>query len=102
MEAIRKENSASCKFGSLLVCIFFYVHNTFTTFGKVAWKTNRSDVVQILDFIEKLGDNFDSVMTSYFEDFKKSMKQRLIIPVSLVEKHYDDVYLSGDANHTYV
>lgn len=41
MEAIRKEKSASFKFGSLIICIFFNVKNTFPTFGKVAWKTNR-------------------------------------------------------------
>ena len=74
MGDIRKKKSAQCKFGSLLVCIFFYVHNTFPSFCKVAWKTNRSIAVQIGKFIEKLGDNFESVMTSYFEDFKKSMK----------------------------
>lgn len=52
--------------------------------------------------IEQLGDNFESAMTSYFEDFKKSMKQRLRIPISLVEKHYDDVCFLVDADHTYV
>ena len=49
-------------------------------------KTNRSVVVQIGEYIEKFGENFESVMTSYFEDFKKSMKERPRIPVSLVEK----------------
>lgn len=68
--AIRKIKSAQCKFGSILVCIFFYVHNTFPTFDKVAWKTNRSIAIQIGEFIEQLGNNFESVMTSYFEDFK--------------------------------
>ena len=59
-----------------------------------------SITVQIVEFIEKLKDNFESVMTSYFEDFNKSMKQRLLIPVSLVEKHYNDVFFLVD--YTYV
>ena len=35
--------------------------------------------------INQLGDSFELVMTSYFEDFKNSMKERLRIPKSLVE-----------------
>ena len=50
--AIRKTKSAQYKFGSILVCIFFYVHSTFPSFGIVVWKTNRSIVVQIGEFIE--------------------------------------------------
>ena len=46
------------------------MQNTFPTFGKVEWKVNRPIVVQIGEFIEQLGDNFESIMTSYFEDFK--------------------------------
>ena len=50
--AIRKTKSAQCKFGSILICIFFYVQNTFPSFGTVGWKTNRSITVQINEFIE--------------------------------------------------
>ena len=82
--------------------MFFHVQNEFPYFGKVGWKTNRSVVVQINEYIEQLGENFESIMTSYFEDFKKSMKQRLRIPVSLVEKHYNDIFFLVDIDHTYI
>ena len=72
--AITKSKSAQCKFGSILVCIFFYVQNVFPSFGKLGWKTNRSVDVKINEYIEQMGENFESVMTSYFEDFKKSIK----------------------------
>ena len=72
--AIRISKNAQCKFGSILICIFFYVQNEFPSFGKIGWKTNRSVAMQIDEYIEQMGDNFESVMTSYFEDFKKSMK----------------------------
>ena len=68
----------------------------------MAWKTNRSIVVQIGEFIEQLGKNFESVMTSYFEHFEKSMKKRLRIRVSLVENHYDDVYFLVDVDYTFI
>ena len=85
-----------------LLCIFFYVQNGFPYFGKIRWKTNRSFVVQINEYIEQMGDNFESVMTSYFDDFKKSMKQRLRIPISLVEQHYNDICFLVDIDYTYI
>ena len=69
--AIRKTKSAQCRFGSILIFIFFYVQNTFPSFGTMGWKTNRLVVVQIGEYIEQLGENFESSMTSYFKDFKK-------------------------------
>ena len=51
--------------------MFFYVQNEFPSFRKVEWKTNRIVVVHISEYIEQLGDNFESIMTSYFEDSKK-------------------------------
>lgn len=41
-------------------------------------------------------------MTSYFEDFNKSMKKRPRIPISLVEKHFNDVFFLVDTDFTYV
>ena len=35
--AIRKSKGAQCKFGSVLVCMFFYVMKEFPSFGKVNW-----------------------------------------------------------------
>ena len=49
-----------------------------------------------------MGDNFEAQMTSYFEDFKKSMKQRVRILVSLVEKHINDICFLVDIDHTYI
>ena len=83
--AIRRSKGVQCKFGSILIYIFFYVLEEFPSIGKVNWKSNKSTITQINEYIEKMGDNFESQMTSYFEDFKKSMNQRLRIPVSLVK-----------------
>ena len=57
----------------------------FPSIGKVNWYPNKTIVTQINEFIEQMGDNFDAQMTSYFEDFKNFMKQRMRIPISLVE-----------------
>lgn len=49
-----------------------------------------------------MGDNFEALMISYFEYFKKSMKQRLLIPASLVEKYANDVCFLVDIDYTYI
>ena len=100
--AISKSKSAQCKFGSILICIFFYVQNEFPSFGRVGWKTNRPMAVQINEYIEQMGDNFESVMTSYFEGFKQSMKQRLRIHVSLVENYYNEICFLVDIDYTFI
>lgn len=41
-------------------------------------------------------------MTSYFKDFKKSMKERMRIAVSKVEQHYNDIYFLVDVDYTFV
>jgi len=46
----------------------------FPSIGKVKLKSNKSAITQINEYIEKMGDNFEDQMTSYFKDFKKSMK----------------------------
>ena len=62
----------------------------------MSWKTNRSVTIQVNEYIEQMRANFEIIMTSYFEDFKKSMKQRLRIPVSLVEKHVNNIFFLLD------
>ena len=49
-----------------------------------------------------MGENFETVMTSYFEDFKKSMKQRMRISISLIEQHYNDICFLVDIGYTYI
>ena len=49
-----------------------------------------------------MDDNFKAQMTRYFEDFKKSMKKRMRILVSLVEKHVNDIWFLVDINYTYI
>ena len=74
----------------------------FPSFGKVNWDSNKIVVTQINEYTEKMGDNFEAQMTSYFEDSRKSMKQRMRIPVSLVEKHVHDIFFLVDIDYTYI
>ena len=58
--AIRRSKGAQCKFGSILICIFFYVLEEFPSIGKVNWKSNKLVVTQINEYIEQMGDNFEA------------------------------------------
>ena len=49
-----------------------------------------------------MGENFETIITNYFEDFKKSMKQRMRIHVSLVEQYYNDICFLVDIDYTYI
>ena len=81
---------------------FFYVMKEFPSFGKVNWDQNKTVVDQINDFIEQMGDSFDDQMSVYFDDFKSVMKRRMIILVSLVEKHVNDICFFVDIDYTYI
>ena len=100
--AIRRSKGAQCKFGLVLVCIFFYVMEEFRSIGKVNWNSKKPSITQINEYIQQMGDNFEAQMTSYFEDFKKSMKQRMRILVLVVEKHVNDIFFLVDIDYRYI
>ena len=74
----------------------------FPSVGKVNCDQNKKIIEQINDFINQMGENFDAQMTSYFEDFKNSMKRRMRITVSLVEQHVKDICFLVDIDYTYI
>ena len=80
MERIQASKKNPCKFGSLLVCLFFYVQNYFPTIGDVTRRKRKLVTQQITKFIYQLGDNFEKVVDGYFEEFKKNMKSTSRIP----------------------
>ena len=86
---MRKENNKSCKIGSLLVCIFFYVQNSFPTIGTIGWDRIREIMEKISILINILGENFEAGMYNYFEEFRTKMRNRMRISKLAKEKFYD-------------
>lgn len=82
--------------------MFFYLMKKFPYVGKLRWSPEKKIVEQINRYIEQMGDNFDAQMTSYFEDFKQSMKQRMRIPVSLTDRYEKDIFFLVDIDYTYI
>ena len=54
--------------------MFFYVMKEFPSIGKINWDQDKTMIEQINGFIAQMDEKFDAQMTTYFEDFKKSMK----------------------------
>ena len=49
-----------------------------------------------------MGENFENVMDTYFEEFKQRMKMRMQIPEELVTRYYNDICFLVDTNNTFV
>ena len=80
VDSIKTSKNNSFKFGSLLVCLFFYVQNFFPSKGTVVWSKDTPILYQINEFIAEMGEIFDKVMDNYFEDFKERMNNIFKIP----------------------
>lgn len=100
---LKRNNSANTlKFGSLLVCMFFYFEKLSPSVSKVVWELHRPITHQINNFIKKLGDNFNDIMDDYFSKFQEKMHNRYQIPPKLVEKYKDDICFEVDTYCCYV
>lgn len=86
LENIQATKPNPWKFGSLLVCLFFYAQDLFPSKGIVVWEKDRPVLYQINDFITELGDNFANILGAYFDKFKEKMENGFRIPKTLVEE----------------
>ena len=67
------------KFGSLIMCILFYVQNYFPIVGDIIWEQGKPITRQMGDFIKNLVNYFESVfdivtMKNLRKDEEKVMK----------------------------
>ena len=53
-------------------------------------------------YIKLLGENFKDILDGYFEEFRKKMRKRLRIPLSLVMSHYNYICFIVDVDNTFV
>ena len=102
MDSIRSVKSNPCKFGSLLICLFFYVQKFFPSKGAVVWRKDTPILYQINEFIAEMGENFEKVLDNYLEDFKVRMNNRFRIPAKLVEDYKEDICFMVDCDKVYI
>lgn len=102
MRTIKVARSNTCKFGSLLLCTFFYLQNFFPSVGSVEWDINRPIIIQNSEFVQNLGKNFEPIVEDYFGKFNERMEKRTRIPAQLVEKFKDDICFLVDADTTLI
>ena len=85
-----------------MICFFFYILKSFPSKGSIVWKKDIPILYQINEFITELGENFDSVLDSYFEEFKERMNNRFQIPPRLIEEYKEDVCFMVDYDKVYI
>lgn len=98
MEIIKKDKKQSFKYGSLLVCIFFYVQNFSLGKRKVVWSQEKPIMVQIGEMIRDLGNKFGETLWGYFKEFQIRMHKRERIPTGIVQKYKDNICFLVDTN----
>lgn len=98
MERIKKDKKQSFKYGSLLVCIFFYVQKFFLDKSNVVWSQEKPIMVQIGETIRDVGNYFSEAMWGYFKEFKIRMHKMEIIPTKIVQKYKDNICFLVDTN----
>ena len=74
----------------------------FPSKGLVVWRKDVPVLYQINEYIEELGENFDSIMDNYFETFKEKMQNRYSMPKKLVEDYKDDIYFMVHDEKVYI
>ena len=57
---------------------------------------------QISEYITQLGENFENVMDTYFEEFKKRMKRRMRILEEFFTSYYNDICFHIDRDNIFV
>lgn len=91
IERIQASKNNSCKFGSLLMCLFFYVQKLFPFKRNLVWSKEKPMLYYINDFISEMGENFNGIMDAYFENFKEKIQNRFRIPKQLVDDYEKDI-----------
>ena len=96
LSSIRKEKNSMWKFGSLIVCIFFYIQKHFPGVSDIVWEQDKLVFGHVNEYITQLGENFENVMDAYFEEFKKRMKMKMMILEELVTRYYSNIFYIVD------
>lgn len=102
MKTIQLAKSNTCKFGTLLLCIFFYVQKFSPSVSNVDWSTDKLVTLHIIDLIKSLGDTFNSLVDSYYEQFKERMNSWSRIPRQLVEEYEHEISFLVDIDFTLI
>lgn len=59
-------------------------------------------VYQLNKYIIELGDNFESIMDAYFDEFKERMQNRYRIPKKIVEEFEKDIFFLVDCDKVHI
>ena len=101
MDSIWSSKNNPCKFGSFLTCLFFYVQKLFPSKGTIEWRKDVLVFYQINEYIAEMGENFDSIMDSYFDTIKEKMNNRFSRSSTMSKDRlfFTTLYAKSTASH---
>lgn len=89
LKKIKQDKTRVFKFGTLIICLCFYVMNDIMGVGKVQWAYDRQVIMQIKETLHGLGDATVQygILWGYFKTLQSMMQSKERIPKEIVEKY---------------
>lgn len=87
LHKIKGDKKGTLKFGSLIVCLMLYFLKEIPGVGHKDFAYDTSIGKQIKEAITSMGSDGDKLVKDYFRNFQDKMRQREMIPQSIVDKY---------------
>lgn len=91
LKKIKQDKKHVFKFGTLIICLYFYFMNEVPDAGKVQWACDGPVMMQIKENLDGLGDAQAqrAILWGYFKTFQSMTQSRERIPKEIIEKYED-------------
>lgn len=100
LKKIKENKKHPFKYGTLLLCIFFYFKNEISGVGPMQWAFDRPVGVQIQEYLYSYNDSKVQItnLWGYFKNFQEEIHERERILKSIVKKYVDTIYFMVDTD----
>lgn len=97
---IKKDKKNTIKYGTLILCLFFFFMNEVLGIGNVQWAYDRLIAIQIRELLYSIGDNKarKATLWGYFKNIQSLMHDRERIPKIIVKKYKDTICFMVDTD----
>lgn len=100
LKKVKHDKKYVFKFGTLIICLYFYFMNEVLGVGKVQWAYDRPMSMQIKETLDGLGDAQDkkAIMQGYLKNFQGMIQSRERIRKEIVVKYEDSICFMVDTD----
>jgi len=93
LNKIKKDKKNTFKYGTLVLCLFFYFMNELPGMKSLYWTSDKPVAIQIREHLHNIGDSNAQRPSLWgcFKKFQNVMQSRERIPKSVGEKYKDTI-----------